>query len=173
MSGAGVKSAPYSSAKDLTPGALSTWQDAAGTRWILAPTAGPVSADAGLSASNGAVTNGAVVAWKVVEQGGAVSLEPGWVSRDLVSPLPPLVINGVVFAVSSGEYRGKDAKVTAQRSVPAVVYGLDAATGKELWNSGKTITSFVHGGGLSGGAGQIYIGAHDGTLYSFGFPIEH
>jgi hypothetical protein len=31
----------------------------------------------------------------------------------------------------------------------------------------------MHGGGLAGGAGQIYLGTHDGTLYSFGFPIEH
>jgi len=61
----------------------------------------------------------------------------------------------------------------AKASVSAVVYALDAASGKELWNSGKTITSFVHGGGVSGGAGQIYLGTHDGTLYSFGFPIEH
>ena len=40
MGKAGVKSAPYSIAGDFIPGALSTWQDAAGTRWILAPTAG-------------------------------------------------------------------------------------------------------------------------------------
>jgi outer membrane protein assembly factor BamB len=177
MSKAGVRSAPYSVASDFIPGALSTWQDAAGTRWILAPTAGQVAADAKFSASNGAVTNGAVVAWKLVEQNGAAALEPGWVSRDLVSPLPPLVINGVVFAVSSGEVRAKDNKMTAAQrakaSVPAVVYALDASSGKELWNSGKTITSFVHGGGVSGGAGQIYLGTHDGTLYSFGFPIEH
>jgi outer membrane protein assembly factor BamB len=123
------------------------------------------------------VTNGAIVAWKVVDQNGAASLESGWVSRDLVSPLTPLVINGVVFAVSSGEVRAKDSKMTAAQrakaSVPAVVYALDGASGKELWNSGKTITSFAHGGGLSGGAGQIYLGTHDGTLYSFGFPIEH
>jgi len=177
MGGTAVKTAPYSTASDFVPGALATWQDAAGTRWILAPAAGPVAADAKFAASNGAVTNGAIVAWKVVEQNGAAALEPGWVSRDLVSPLTPLVINGVVFAVSSGEYRGTDSKMTAaqraQRSVPAVVYALDGATGKELWNSGKTVTSFVHGGGLSGGAGQIYLGTHDGTLYSFGFPIEH
>ncbi len=123
------------------------------------------------------MTNGAVVAWKVAEQSGGLALEPGWSSRDLVSPLTPLVINGVVFAVSSGEARGKDSKLTAAQrakaSVPAVVYALDGANGKELWNSGKTITSFMHGGGLSGGAGQIYLGTHDGTLYSFGFPIEH
>ena len=36
-----------------------------------------------------------------------LALEPGWVSRDLVSPLTPLVINGVVFAVSSGEARAQ------------------------------------------------------------------
>jgi outer membrane protein assembly factor BamB len=177
MGGAGVKSAPYSTASDFIPGALATWQDAAGTRWILAPTAGPVSADANFSASNGAVTNGAIVAWKVVDRNGAAALEPGWVSRDLASPLTPLVINGVVFAVSSGEFRGKDSKMTAAQrakaSAPAVLYALDGATGKELWNSGKTITSFMHGGGLSGGAGQVYLGTHDGTLYSFGFPIEH
>ncbi len=172
-----VKSAPYSSAADFAPGALATWLDASGTRWILAPTAGTVSPDARFSTSNGAVTNGAVVAWKVAEQNGGLALEPGWSSRDLVSPLTPLVINGVVFAVSSGEARSKDSKMTASQrakaSVPAVVYALDAANGKELWNSGKTITSFMHGGGLSGGAGQIYLGTHDGTLYSFGFPIEH
>jgi len=177
MGKAGVRSAPYSTASDFSPGALSTWQDAAGTRWILAPTAGAVAGDAKFSAANGAVTNGAVVAWKVIEQNGAPALEPGWVSRDLVGPLTPLVINGVVFAVSSGEVRAKDGKMTAAQrvkaSVPAVVYALDASNGKELWNSGKTITSFVHGGGVSGGAGQIYLGTHDGTLYSFGFPIEH
>ena len=113
MAGAATKSAPYSTATDFIPGALSTWQDAAGTRWIFAPTAGPVSPDASFSTANGAVTNGAVVAWKVVGQGSALALEPGWVSRDLVSPMTPLVINGVVFAVSSGEARNKDGKMTA------------------------------------------------------------
>ncbi len=165
MSGPAIRSAVYSKASDFTPGALATWQDAAGTRWILAPMAGPVTADAKFPTSNGEVSNGAIVAWKVVERNGTAALEPGWVSRDLVSPLTPIVINGVVFAVSSGD--------RAQRSVPAVVYALDGATGKELWSSGKTITSFVHGGGLAGFAGQIYLGTHDGTLYSFGFPIEH
>jgi outer membrane protein assembly factor BamB len=105
------------------------------------------------------------------------ALEPGWVSRDLVSPLPPMVVNGVVFAVSSGEYRTSDASVTAaqraQRSSHAVLYALNPATGKELWNSGDTITSFVHGGGLSSGISQVYLGTYDGTLYAFGVPLEH
>jgi outer membrane protein assembly factor BamB len=79
-----------------------------------------------------------------------------------MSPLTPLVVNGVVFAASGG-----------QRSTPAVLYALDGASGKELWNSGRTVTSFVHGGGVSGGGSQVYLGTHDGTLYAFGFPIEH
>jgi len=54
-----------------------------------------------------------------------------------------------------------------------VIYALDGATGKPLWDSGKSITSFVHGGGVSGGANQIYLTTYDQKLYVFGFPIEH
>jgi len=130
-------------AADFVAGALASWLDAGDTRWVLAPTAG------------------AIVAWKVVDRSGAPVLEPGWVSRDLVSPLPPMVINGVVFAVSSGELRTN-----------AVLYALDGTTGKELWNSGKTIASFARSG-LSGGGSQLYLGTYDGVLYAFGFPMEH
>jgi hypothetical protein len=145
--------------KEFAPGALASWQDASGTRWILNPTLN------------------AITAWKVVEQGGSISLQFGWVSRDLVSPLTPTIINGVVFATSSGEFRTNDAKVTAAqraaRSKPAVIYALDGTTGKELWNSGTTIKSFARGGALSGGMGQFYLTTYDGTLYAFGFPMEH
>jgi outer membrane protein assembly factor BamB len=60
-----------------------------------------------------------------------------------------------------------------QRSSRAVLYALDGMTGKELWNSGPAITSFTRGGALAGGMGQIYVGTHDGTIYAFGFPMEH
>jgi hypothetical protein len=52
------------------------------------------------------------------------------------------------------------------------LYALDSASGRELWNSGNTITSFARGG-LSGGGSQVYLGTYDSTLYTFGFPIEH
>jgi hypothetical protein len=173
LGGAAHKSAQFATAADTGTSALTTWQDAAGTRWLLAAAAGPVDAK---FAGNGTVTNGAIVAWKVTEQNGAAVLEPGWASRDLTSPLTPMVINGVVFAVSSGEFRTSDAKVTAaqraQKSSPAVLYALDGVTGKELWSSGRTITSFVHSGGLSGGGSQLYLGTWDGTLYAFGYGLE-
>ena len=117
-----------------------------------------------------------MVAWKIVEQNGRVTMQPGWALRGLVSPLPPTIINDVAFVVSGGEYRTKNSEVTAAqralRSSRAVVYALDATTGKELWNSGTTITSFTRGAALSGGMGQIYLGTYDGTIHAFGFPME-
>lgn len=177
LSGALFTSPASSKASDFSPSALASWQDASGVRWILAPTEGTQAADLGFKADNGAATKGAVVAWKIVEQSGAPTLQPGWASRDLVSPLTPTIINGVVFVTSSGEHRVNDAKVTAaqraRRSSRAVLYALDGMTGKELWNSGSTIASFARGGALSGGVGQIYLGTYDGTIYAFGFPMEH
>ena len=143
---------------------LASWHDAGGARWIVAPGAG------------------AIKAWKVADQNGAPVLQAGWVSREIAAPLAPVVVNGVIFAASSGEFRTNDSQNSlgqlsaaqrAQRSSHAVLYALDAATGKELWNSGGAITSFVHGGGLAAGGSQVYLGAYDGTLYAFGFPIEH
>ena len=52
----------------------------------------------------------------------------------------------MVFAISSGEFHGAGtltAAQRAQRSTPAVLYALDAATGKTLWSSGRTITSHM------------------------------
>jgi outer membrane protein assembly factor BamB len=159
-----------------THGALASWQGPDGTRWILAPVDGPPAPDAGFTAAGGTVTRGAIVSWKIAEKDGAPALDPAWVSRDLVSPVPPTIINGVVFAVSGGEFRTNDsmsATVRVKRSSPAVLYALDALTGKELWNSGATIKSFVRGSALSGGGGQFYVVTHDGTIYAFGFPMEH
>ena len=95
----------------------------------------------------------------------------------MTAPLTPIVVNGVVFGGSSGEFRTGDKTVTAaqraQRSTRAVIYALDGATGKELWNSEKNILSFAHNGALSAGGSQVYLGTYDGSLYVFGYPIEH
>jgi outer membrane protein assembly factor BamB len=135
--------------------ALTAWKDGNGTSWLLAP------------------GTGSVVAWKVVDRNGSPALEDGWKSRDMAAPLPPIVVNGVIFAAASAEAKGNDAKTIAQRSGKAVLYALDGKTGRELWNSGSTITSFVHSGGLSAAGSQVYLSTYDGSFYAFGFPIEH
>ncbi len=141
-------------------GALASWE-VDGERWILVSAAGALNPSAGLPATNGSVSSGAVVAFKVVDQGGKLSLQPGWVSRDLTAPLPPIVVNGLVFALSGG---------TAAKA--AVLYALDGKTGKELWNSGTTIAGQVlPTGGMSESASQLYLATADSTIYAFGIPI--
>jgi outer membrane protein assembly factor BamB len=177
LAGPALSTSDAFSSTDFATGSLASWQDSKGTRWVLAPAGGATAAGAGFGAGNGEVKNGAIVAFKVVEQNGAPTLQPGWVSRDMISPLTPAIVNGVVFALASGEFRSSDAKLTvaqrARQSSDAVLYALDAATGKELWNSGSAITSFVHSGGLAAGGGRVYVGGHDGTQYAFSFPMEH
>lgn len=148
---------PFSAA-----GSLATWQDAAGQRWLLAPAAGNDIAKAGFTRTSGDVKNGAIAAWKVVEEDGAVKLQPGWVSRDLTSPVTPIVVADVVFALSAGA-----------KGTPAVLYALDSTNGQAVWNSGPAITGFVRKGGLSAGGSRIYVSTQDGTQYAFSFPIEH
>jgi outer membrane protein assembly factor BamB len=170
------KTAPFS-APNYAAGNLASWQDPSGNRWILAPADGSIAASAGFRPTHGEIQHGAIVAWKLVDKDGVPSLEPGWISRDLMTPLPPIVVNGVVFALSSGEFRSPDPRMPAaeraRRSTNAVLYALDAANGKELWNSGSTITSFVHSGGLAAGGSRVYVATYEGTQYAFGFPIEH
>jgi len=142
-------------------GALASWQDASGTRWILVGATGALNAATRFPVTNGAVTGGAVAAFKVVDQNGKPVLQPGWVSRDIASPLPPIVVNGIVFTVASGA-----------GSKPAVLYALDGATGKELFNSGSTIaTPVMRSGGLAASAGQLYVAGADSTVYAFGIPL--
>lgn len=129
---------------NIASGDLATWESN-GTRWILAPIAG--------------APGGKIAAFKLVDQGGKLSLEPGWSSRDLLMPQTPAIVNGVVFALAGGD---------AQH--PAVLYALDGGSGKDLWNSGTTIASYSRTG-PSGGSGQIYLSTHDSTVYTFGFEL--
>jgi len=157
-----------------TGGGLATWEDE-GTRWIVASVYGGPAA--GLQfASNGLAPAGSLVAFKVVDADGKIVLVPVWRSPGLVSPLAPLVVNGMVFAVSSGEYRSGSAILTAaqrrQRSVPARLYVLDAVSGKPLWNSGLLITSPARAR-LAAGSGQVHLVTADNHLYAFGIPMEH
>lgn len=163
-------------------GAFATWQDPQGTRWVYAPAWGPAHSKAPAFAdSNGPTPNGSIMAFKVEDKDGQPVLTPAWISRDMNVPEPPVVANGVVFAVSSGEFvrQAKDSgalytsKERAENAVGnATLYAFDAQTGKELYSSSKTMPSFSHFGGLAVSNGHIYVSTHDSTLYSFGVKAE-
>lgn len=160
-------------------GGLSSWQEMDGTRWVLAPVMGPLHSDLKVPVANGPAPNGFIVAFKVQDQGGKTTLTPAWVSRDLNSPLPPVIANGVVFALSAGEFTRKisDGVDTVDErpkgSTRATLYALDARTGRELYSSRNLITGPAALTGLTVSNGRVYFGGADGTLYAFGMYLEH
>jgi outer membrane protein assembly factor BamB len=138
-------------AAGATDAEIAAWAEADGTRWVAVSSKGPGTG---------------MQAFKVVDASGAVSLAPAWASHDISAPVSPIVVNGVLFVLAGGIS-------STGSSSAAVLYALEAATGKTLWTSGTTITSFVDSGHLSAGDGQVYVPAHDNTLYAFGIPLEH
>lgn len=179
-------------------GSMASWEDSKGTRWVLTPFWGPKHSQYKFPIEHGAVTHGAVGAFKVVQKGQKFALEPAWVSRDMNMAEPPVVADGIVFGYASGENTeqrwpepgpgepppifpnprspidGNELPISTQSahrialSTHAVLYALDGQTGKELWSSGDQITSWNHYSGLSVANGRVYINTYDGTVYCFG-----
>ncbi len=165
-------------------GALTTWEEADGTRWVLMPFWGPKHSQFRAPIEYGQVVQGAIAAFKVEtraganNKAGAVQLTPAWISRNMNQADPAIVANGVVFGYGSGEEAAQSsvdiglafnsAENRIARSSHAVLYALDARTGKELWSSGDQIATFNHFTSLSMANGRVYIGTYDGMLYSFG-----
>jgi hypothetical protein len=144
---------------------------------LLLPVAGPLRADGTFPLNIGAITSGAIVALKVLDVGGKLTLQPTWVSRDLAAPATPIIVNGVVFAVSKGKpapppAAGATGADPARRATPAVLYAMNGVDGKEFWNSGTTITSYLPGRSFWSANGQVYVGTMDSTIYAFGFAMD-
>ena len=158
-------------------GGLSSWQDMDGTRWVLAPVWGALNPELKIPGAN-AASAGSIVAFKVEDQNGAPALTPVWASRDMSSPEPPVIASGVVFALSSGEFnrsvtRSGEIDERPKSGTRAILYALDAATGKELYSSRNQITGPAALTGLTLANGRVYFGTMDGTVYGFGMYMEH
>ena len=138
-----------------TVGSLATWEDPEGARWVLASVWG---------------LNGSIAGFKVEEQNGKTVLTPAWVSHDMSFPQPPVIANGVVFALSSGEF---NRQMNPKNGTHATLYALDAATGKELYSSRNLVTVPAALTGMTVANGRVYFGTTDGTFYTFGMYMEH
>jgi len=144
----------FASGGSISAEALSTWARPAATpgsevRWILVP------------------VSGRLIAMRVVEANGVFSLQPEWTANDLTSPATPIIVNGVVFALSKGR-----PAAAGRAGSTAVLYAYDGLSGKALWNSGKSMTSVASPGSYWSALSQVYVGTDDGTVYAFGFPYE-
>ena len=166
-------------------GALSVWRDSDDQTWLYVPLWGRLSKEApAFSRTNGPVVHGSVAAFRVKssDTSGKPVLEPVWLSGDLDLPEPVVIANGVVFVLSNGEnarqtHEGgiitqkwtllSDAE-KLQNTRTAVLYALDAKTGKVLYQSGDAMQGWVHFSGLALSRGQIFAVDHDSWVYCFG-----
>jgi outer membrane protein assembly factor BamB len=134
-------------------GALASWEDPeTGSRWIYAPVWSSVKSP-----------SGAIAAFRLDERNNGSTLSLEWTSRDMIAPAPPVVANGLVFALSAGNADNL-----------ATFYILDSVTGRQVFTSGADISGSASGDtGLAVANGRAYFSTTDGTLYSFGIPTEH
>ena len=154
-------------------GSLSMTRDVDGTTWLIVPMGGPpAAAGPKFPISNGATPHGSLMALKVVADPKTANpvLDPAWISGDFDMPDPAVIANGVVFAMATGSnevQRGGEV-VRVKTNHPAVLKALDLQTGKELYQSGSTIESWVHFSGLAVSDGRVFAVDHDSNVYAFG-----
>ena len=171
-------------------GSVTPFQDPKGGQWLVVPFWGPVARTFKAPVEHSRPERGGVAAFKLDEVAGKWKLTPAWLSRDMDMAHETLVANGIVFTFGSGEdirqggidrawnepspqlptYPNATAG-SARRifnSTHATIFALDALTGKELWNSGRQVTSFSHFAGMTVANGRIYLPTYGGDLYAFG-----
>jgi outer membrane protein assembly factor BamB len=154
-------------------GGASMTRDTDGNTWVLVPVGGPPATEGPkFRFTNGTVTHGSVMAFRVVAdpKTGNPVLEPEWISSDLDMPDGVVSANGVVFALSTGSnevQRGGDA-VRMSTNHPATLKAFDLETGKDLWNSGTSIESWMHFSGVAISGGTVFLVDHDANIYGFG-----
>lgn len=141
---------------------FATWSEKDGTTYLFASISAPIALNDSSLKSSGSNPHGGIVAFKVLDVDGKVSLKPEWISEDMVNPAPPRVANGIVVALAGG-----DSKTNA------VVHVINAATGASLYSSKTEIPTYTHMSGISIGDSHVFFTDHDDVLYSFGIALEH
>jgi hypothetical protein len=163
-------------------GALATYV-AGGRRFLYVPLWGEPSRESPVfPVAHGDTPHGRVMAFEVKNEAGKMSAAPLWASADMIMPDPPVVANGVVFALSTGGearqngYKAGDPKMpyavsAVMRSTPVsnmVLHAYDAVSGKALWNSGKQMPGWVHFSEPVVALGRVYLVTHDAHVIAFG-----
>jgi outer membrane protein assembly factor BamB len=167
-------------------GAITTYETADGKRFLYVPLWGPPSKNVPqFKFSGGSAPHGSIMAFQVVAEGDKVSLIPQWTSPDMIVPDPPVVANGVLYAIQTGEQTiqspayvhgtqdeiNHNALSAKYRSTPVnnlILFAFDAETGKRLYSSDKLISDWVHFSEPVVALGKVFIVTHDAQLYAFG-----
>jgi len=164
-------------------GAITTYENPQGRRFLYLPMLGEPSTQSPVfPMTNGPRPNGSVLAFEMKNDNGKISAEPLWTSDDMVMPDPPVVANGVVYALASagqamqnfakqGDARLPTTVSNKLRSTPVThmqLFAYDAETGKRLWTSGKTLDNWVHFSEPVVALGKVFVVTHDARVLAFG-----
>jgi len=171
-------------------GSPAVWTDTDGQTWLYVTAWGPLAERLPkFPITNGPTPHGSILGFKVVDDpANGVRLEPAWISPDMNLPDPPVIANGVLFALATGENPKQTRVATlkhfkseqewrnnlltnedrARGTFPAVLKALDARTGKLMYQSGEAMKSWVHFSGLAVDNGRVYAVDHSSRLYCFG-----
>jgi len=167
---------------------ITSYETPDGKRFLYVPMWGPPSKNApAFKYSNGPIPNGSIMALQVKADGDKISLDPQWTSPNLTVPDAPVVANGVVYAIQTGEQTlqrplplpGQPRPImdiaspamSKFRSTPVsnlTLYAFDAETGKTLWSSNKIITNWVHFSEPVVALGKVFVVTHDAHVLAFG-----
>jgi outer membrane protein assembly factor BamB len=160
-------------------------------RWLYVPMWGAAAKNGPqFPQTNGAAANGSIMAFKVVEDGRKLSLQPQWTSRDLNIASPPVVANGIVYALQTAESTVQVPKdvfnadgsrkpgfTPEMNAVSRIItphstmtlFAFDAETGKELWSSKKVMDgNTVHFTQPVVALGKLFAVDHAGHVWAFG-----
>jgi outer membrane protein assembly factor BamB len=161
-------------------GGISTYETPSGERFIYVPMLNKPSVKAPtFPIVNGDISQGSVMAFKVVQNGDDIALMPAWMSGVVQAPDMITIANGVVFTIGTGEQ-------TIQNPTPAIpdnlawsrfrttplghqiLYAFDAETGKPLYSSKKILPNWGHFSQPVVSNGKIFVVSHDAHIYAFG-----
>ena len=167
-------------------GSITSYETPDHKRFLYVPMWGPPSKNVPQFKSNaGDAPHGSIMAFQVVAEGEKVSLAPQWISRDMIVPDPPVVANGVLYAIQTGEQtiqspayvHGTQDQINHNplsakyRSTPVnnlILFAFDAETGEQLYSSEKIITDWVHFSEPVVALGKVFVVTHDAHVYAFG-----
>lgn len=161
-------------------GGISTYETPSGDRFVYVPMLNKPSVKAPtFPIINGDISQGSVMAFKVVQNGNDFSLAPVWMSGVVQAPDMISIANGVVFIIGTGEQTIQnptpaipDNLAWSQfRTTPAghqILYAFDAETGKQLYSSKNKLPNWGHFSQPVVSNGKIFVVSHDAHIYAFG-----
>lgn len=170
-------------------GSLATSSNDKGEQFLYVPMWGPPASQGPTFAlRHGEAPNGSIMALKLVADGDKLTLEPVWMSRDLNMASPPVVANGIVYALQTAESAIQvpggpgnharppgwtpDMAANERIMIPhatMTLFAFDADTGEQLWSSKKIMDgNTVHFTQPTVALGKLFVVDHAGHLWAFG-----